>query len=105
LTVDKSSARVAVTRGPEDKKTKESPLLESVVRERLVKTQQTGKGLAGAVMIGEVWKSAIALQVLVVPSWVYKWSINLFTNQYPVYSHPPPPNRDRSKGPKIKGAK
>jgi hypothetical protein len=29
----------------------ESPLLEAVVRERLVKTQQAGKGLAGAVVI------------------------------------------------------
>jgi hypothetical protein len=29
----------------------ESPLLETVTGERLVKTQQAGKGLAGAVMI------------------------------------------------------
>jgi hypothetical protein len=29
---------------------KESPLLEAVARERLVKTQQAGKGLAGAVV-------------------------------------------------------
>jgi hypothetical protein len=29
----------------------ESPLLEAVARERLVKTQQAGKGLAGAVVI------------------------------------------------------
>jgi hypothetical protein len=35
--------------------------LETVSRERLVKTQQAGKGLAGAVVICEVWKSAIAL--------------------------------------------
>jgi hypothetical protein len=39
----------------------ESPLLEAVVRERLVKTQQAGKGLAYAVVICKVWKSAMAL--------------------------------------------
>jgi hypothetical protein len=33
-----SSARVAVTRGPECGKLKKTPLLEAVVRERLVKT-------------------------------------------------------------------
>jgi hypothetical protein len=38
----------------------ESPLLEAVASERLVKTQQAGIGLAGAVVICEVWKSAIA---------------------------------------------
>jgi hypothetical protein len=32
----------------------ESPLLEAVAREHLVKTQQTGKGLAGAVVICKV---------------------------------------------------
>jgi hypothetical protein len=42
-------------------KAKESPLLEAVTRERLLKTQQVGKGLAGAAMISEVWKSAISL--------------------------------------------
>jgi hypothetical protein len=39
----------------------ESPLLETDARERLVKTQQAGKGLAGAVVICKVWKLAIAL--------------------------------------------
>jgi hypothetical protein len=39
----------------------ESPLLETVARERLVKTQQAGKGLAGAVVICEVWRLAVAL--------------------------------------------
>jgi hypothetical protein len=34
--------------------TEESPLLEAVARERLVKTQQAGKGLAGAVVICEL---------------------------------------------------
>jgi hypothetical protein len=33
----------------------ESPLLEAAVRERLVKTQEAGKGLAGAVVICKVW--------------------------------------------------
>jgi hypothetical protein len=32
----------------------ESPLLEAVARERLVKTQQAGKGLTGAVVICEL---------------------------------------------------
>jgi hypothetical protein len=32
----------------------EHPLLVAVARERLVKTQQTGKGLAGAVVICKV---------------------------------------------------
>jgi hypothetical protein len=31
-----------------------SPLLEAVARERLVKTQQAGKGLAGVVVICEL---------------------------------------------------
>jgi hypothetical protein len=35
----------------------EFPLLEAVIREQLVKTQQTEK----AVMIGKVWSSAMAL--------------------------------------------
>jgi hypothetical protein len=39
----------------------ESLLLKAVVRERLVKTQQAGKGLAGAVMICEMWRLAVAL--------------------------------------------
>jgi hypothetical protein len=39
----------------------ESPLLEAVARERLVKTQQAGKGLAGAVVICELWRLAVAL--------------------------------------------
>jgi hypothetical protein len=60
LTVDKSYAQAAVTRtwASEDE---ESPLLEAVAREWLMKTQQAGKGLAGTVVICEVWKSSIAL--------------------------------------------
>jgi hypothetical protein len=40
------------------RETEESPLLETVERKRLVKTQQAVKSLAGAVVICEVWKSA-----------------------------------------------
>jgi hypothetical protein len=64
----------------------EYPLLEAVTRELLVKTQQAGKCLAYAVVICEVWQSVIALSTLVVPSGVHRWSINPFTNPYPVYS-------------------
>jgi hypothetical protein len=39
----------------------ESPLLEAVARERLVKAQQAGKSLAVAVVICELWRLALAL--------------------------------------------
>jgi hypothetical protein len=39
----------------------ESLSLEPVARERLVKTQQPGKGLSGAVMICELRKLAVTL--------------------------------------------
>jgi hypothetical protein len=39
----------------------ESPLLEAGARERLMKIQQAGKGLAGAVVICEMWRLAVAL--------------------------------------------
>jgi hypothetical protein len=39
----------------------ESPLLEAVTRERLVKTQQAGKGLVEAVVICEMWRLAVEL--------------------------------------------
>jgi hypothetical protein len=39
----------------------ESPLLEAVARERLVKTQWAGKAYGGAVVIGELWRLAVAL--------------------------------------------
>jgi hypothetical protein len=39
----------------------ESPLLEAIARELLVKTKQAGKGLAGAVMICELWRLAVEL--------------------------------------------
>jgi hypothetical protein len=34
----------------------ESPLSETITRQRLVKTQQGGKGLEGAVVICELWR-------------------------------------------------
>jgi hypothetical protein len=36
-------------------------LLEDDAREPLVKTQQAGKGLAGAVVICELWRLAVGL--------------------------------------------
>jgi hypothetical protein len=39
----------------------ESLLLEAVTRERLVKTQQAGKGLAGAVVNCQLWRLAMVL--------------------------------------------
>jgi hypothetical protein len=39
----------------------ESPLLEAVARERLVKTQQARKDFAGVVVICELWSLAVAL--------------------------------------------
>jgi hypothetical protein len=39
----------------------ETPLLETVARERLVKTQQAGKGLMGAVVIFELWRLEVVL--------------------------------------------
>jgi hypothetical protein len=38
----------------------ESAMIEGIARERL-KTQQTGKDLAGAVLICELWRIALAL--------------------------------------------
>jgi hypothetical protein len=68
-------------------KLEESPLLETVATERLVKTQQAGKCLAGAVMICEMWRLAVTLQLLVVPSCVYKWSKIHHPFQNPVDSN------------------
>jgi hypothetical protein len=39
----------------------ESPLLEAVARERMVKTWQAGKELVDAVVICELWRLAMAL--------------------------------------------
>jgi hypothetical protein len=42
-------------------KLKNLQLSKTVARERLVKTQQAGKCLAGAVIIFELWRLAMAL--------------------------------------------
>jgi hypothetical protein len=55
----------------------QSPLLEAAARERLVKTQEAGKGLAGAVEIS--FGAVIACSS--------ESSINPFTNANPVHSH------------------
>jgi hypothetical protein len=39
----------------------ESPLLEAVASERLVKTEQAGKSLAFAVVICEMWRLTVDL--------------------------------------------
>jgi hypothetical protein len=39
----------------------ESPLLEAVTRERLMKTQQAGKDLVSAMLMWKVWRLAMAL--------------------------------------------
>jgi hypothetical protein len=36
-------------------------MLEAVAKKRLMKTQQTGQGLAGAVVICELWRLAMLL--------------------------------------------
>jgi hypothetical protein len=46
-----SSEREAVKKG--EREAEESPLLEAVARERLIKTQRAGKDLACAVVICE----------------------------------------------------
>jgi hypothetical protein len=48
-----------------------------------------GKHLAGAMVICELWRLVVALWLLVVPSGVYTWSVNSFTNPDPVYGHTP----------------
>jgi hypothetical protein len=52
-------------RGCEDRtcacEAEESPLLEAIGREWLVKIQQAGKGLAGALVICELWRLAVVL--------------------------------------------
>jgi hypothetical protein len=39
----------------------ESPVLEAVARERLLKTRQAGKGLAVAVVLYALWRLAMTL--------------------------------------------
>jgi hypothetical protein len=58
----------------------EYPLLEVVAGERLVKTQQAGKDLAGAMVICKAWRLAMTLQLLVVPNRFVKWLTNPISN-------------------------
>jgi hypothetical protein len=53
----------------------------------IVRSRCQGTAGAGAVVICEVRRLEVALCLLVVPSDVYKWSINPLTNSYLVYSH------------------
>jgi hypothetical protein len=64
----------------------ESPLLEAVARERLLKTAGWIRlsGCCGDLRVVEI---AMVLQLLVVTSGVCKWSVNPFTNPNPVSSH------------------
>jgi hypothetical protein len=66
-----------------------SLLLEAVARDQLLKTQQAKKRFTDAVVICELWRLAVVLQLLVVPSDVYTWSKNPISNPYTVYSHTP----------------
>jgi hypothetical protein len=43
------------------RQSEESPVLEAVARERVVKAQQAGKDLGGAVVIFKVWRLAMAV--------------------------------------------
>jgi hypothetical protein len=60
LSVD-SSARQAVKRGPQSVKLKNLHCWQPLSRERLVMTQQAGKGLAGTVVICQLWRLVVAL--------------------------------------------
>jgi hypothetical protein len=61
LIVDKSSARAAVTRGPECLKLKNLHRYKPLPGNGWYKTQQAGKGLAVAEVICEMWKLALPL--------------------------------------------
>jgi hypothetical protein len=69
--------------------------LRSITGKRLVIVDW--EGLVSAVMIctSKMWRLAMALYVLVVTSWVYKWSINPISNSNAVYIHTP--SRDSTK--------
>jgi hypothetical protein len=58
----------------------ESPLLEVITRERLVKTQQAGEGLRSAVLICKIWRLAMALNYLQFRVTVCKGLINPIYN-------------------------
>jgi hypothetical protein len=54
LTVDRKFCTGGCDKRTLAREAEESPLLEAIARERLVKTQQAGKGVAGAVVICEL---------------------------------------------------
>jgi hypothetical protein len=62
----------------------ESPLLEAVARERLMKTAGWER-LSGCCVICKLWILAIALKLIAFSSGVYKWSINPISKQNPLY--------------------
>jgi hypothetical protein len=61
LVSEKSVRRELPFREDLSAEAEESPLLEAVTRERLVKTQQAVKDLSCAVVIRKVWRLAMAL--------------------------------------------
>jgi hypothetical protein len=65
----------------------ESPLLEAAARERVVKSQQAARRLSWC--CGFLWSVQLSdnAVIIVVSSGVCRWSINPFTNLYPVYIH------------------
>jgi hypothetical protein len=71
------------------RKAEESSLLEVVVRERLLNTQQAGKSLS--VCFSNLWNVEISSGTVIKRSsnGVYNWSIIPLTNLYPVYFHTP----------------
>jgi hypothetical protein len=69
------------------RKTEKYPLLETAVRERLVKIQQAGKSLSRC--CDDLWIVEISGGAVITCSTEWcKSSIKPFTNPYPVYSHP-----------------
>jgi hypothetical protein len=59
----------------------EFPLLETVTRERLVKTQQAGKCLVGAVVICELWRLAIAIDSV----YSHSHHLTIYIERYKIY--------------------
>jgi hypothetical protein len=66
---------LSVDKWPYAQEAEKSLLLDAVGRERLVKAQQAGKSLAGAVVVYKVWSAAVSLIFLVVQS-----SVNQISN-------------------------
>jgi hypothetical protein len=75
------------------RKAVESSLLEAVVRELLLKTQQAGKMLSGCCGDLSVVKISSGAVIKSSSSGVHNWLINTLTNPYPVWSHTPKSER------------